>query len=142
MHDRTITLFNLHKGTWYPSVIRGVTVTESASSAATTQAGWTGGDALEVSIKTSRAKAIETATGYKAYVTPKVYAACADPSEFLSFTPEQDFIYCGEWADGGGTDDDYDSGFYHAMNEEYDGVYKITSAEWLGALPHFEIGGR
>lgn len=142
MHDGTITLFNLHKGAWYPSVIRGVTVVEAAATTATTQAGWTAGDALEVSIKTSRAKAVETASGYKAYVTPKTYAACADPAEFLTFTPEQDFIYCGEWPGGSVADDDYDSGLYHAMNEEYDGVYKITSATWLGLLPHFEIGGR
>lgn len=142
MHDRTITIFNYHGGKWYPSVIRGVSVLENVASSATTQGGKTGSDVLEVSIKTSSAKTVETAAGYKSYVKPKSYAVCADPSEFLTFTPEQDFIYCGEWLEGAVADDDYDSGLYHAMNEEYDGVYKITSATWLGLLPHFEIGGR
>jgi len=142
MHDRTITLFNFHNGKWYPSVISGVTVVENVASSATEQAGKTSGDAVEVSIPTSHAKGIETSAGFKAYVSPKGYAVCPAPAHCLSFKPEQDFIYCGEWATAPIADDEYESGLYHAMNEEYDGVYMITSAMWLGLIPHFEIGGR
>lgn len=143
MYDRTITLFNLHNGTWHPSVIHGVTVSENVSSASTAQADKTGGDTLEVSIRTSRSKGIETSVGFKAYVSPNAYAACAAPADCLTFKPERDFIYCGEWPTAPIDDAEYEeSGLYHAMNEEHDGVYMITSAMWLGAIPHFEIGGR
>ena len=39
-------------------------------------------------------------------------------------------------------EDDYDEGFYHAMNDANDGVYRITAAAWYDLLPHFEIDGR
>lgn len=143
MHDRTITLFNFHGGKWYPSVIRGVSVLESIASASTTQAGRTNSDALELSIKASSTQGIETSVGVKAYVSPNAYAACSAPANCLTFKPECDFIYCGEWPTTPIDDAEYEeSGLYHAMNEEYDGVYLITSATWYGLIPHFEIGGR
>lgn len=40
------------------------------------------------------------------------------------------------------TDSDYDAGFYNDMNDEYDGVHRISSAAFYGLIPHFEIGGR
>ncbi len=143
MHDRTITLFNFHGGKWYPSVIRGVSVLENIASVSTTQAGRTNSDALELSIKTSSTQGIETSAGVKAYVSPNVYASCSAPADCLTFKPERDFIYCGEWPTIPIDDAEYEeSGLYHAMNEEYDGVYLITSATWYGLIPHFEIGGR
>lgn len=143
MHDRTITLFNYHGGKWYPSVIHGVSVLENVASSATTQGGKTGSDTLEVSIKTSSSKGIETATGFKTYVSPNAYAACSAPADCLTFKPERDFIYCGEWPTAPIDDAEYEeSGLYHAMNEEHDGVYMITSVAWYGLIPHFEIGGR
>lgn len=143
MHDRTITLFNYHGGKWYPSIIHGVTLVENIASSATAQAGETGGDTLEVSIKANTSKEIETATGFKAYIPPTAYATCTAPADCLTFKPECDFICCGEWPTAPIDDAEYEeSGLYHAMNEEYDGVYMITSAAWYGLIPHFEIGGR
>ena len=142
MHDKTITLFNLHNGVWYPSVISGVTVEEVVAISATETAGRTNSDAVELSIGTSCVKAITTSVGLKAYVTPKAYAVCTAPADCLTFKPEQDFIYVGEWATDPIRDDEYESGLYHDFNEEHDGVYMITSAAWLGLIPHFEIGGR
>ena len=142
MHDRTITLFNFHNGKWYPSVISGVTVAENVASSATEQAGRTSVDAVEVSIPASHSKGIETADGFKAYVSPKAYAVCTAPKDCLTFTPLKDFIYCGVWDTAPIDDEEYESGLYHALNEEYDGVYMISSALWLGLIPHFEVGGR
>ena len=142
MHNGTITLFNLHDGLWYPSVIHGVTVEEIVATSATENAGRTNSDAVELSIGTTNVKAIVTAAGLKSYVSPKAYAVCAAPADCLTFKPEQDFVYIGEWSTEPISDDEYESGFYHAFNEENDGVYMITSVAWLGLIPHFEIGGR
>lgn len=142
MHNGTITLFNLHNGLWYPSVIRGVTVEEIVATSATENAGRTNSDAVELSICTTNVKAIVTEAGLKAYVTPKAYAVGTAPADCLTFKPEQDFVYIGEWSADPIRDDEYESGFYHAFNEEHDGVYMITSVAWLGLIPHFEIGGR
>ena len=40
------------------------------------------------------------------------------------------------------SDDDYDSGLYDYLNSENDDIFMITSAEFFGAIPHFELGGR
>lgn len=142
MHNGTITLFNLHNGVWYPSVIGRVTVEEIVATSATETAGRTNADAVELSIGTSNAKAITTSVGLKTYVSPKSYEACTEPADCLTFKPEQDFVYIGEWPTDPIRDDEYESGLYHAFNEKHDGVYMITSATWLGMIPHFEIGGR
>ena len=142
MHNGTITLFNLHNGKWYPSVIKGVTVEEVAATSTTETAGRTNSDAVELSIKTTHVKAISTTVGLKPYVTPKAYAVGTEPAHCVTFKPDQDFVYIGEWPVEPILDDDFESGFYHAFNEEHDGVYMITSAAWLGLIPHFEIGGR
>ena len=143
MHDQAVTLFNRHNGKWYPTVIHGVTVVELTVTSTTETAGRTNGDTVELSIKTTVAKAIETTVGLKPYIPPKAYAVCTDPGKCVTFKPEQDFVYIGEWPVVEPIpDDDFESGFYHAINEEHDGVYMITSVSWLGLIPHFEIGGR
>lgn len=142
MHDGTITLFNFCNGVWYPSVIDGVTIAEVTASAATENAGMTGGDTVELFIPTSGAKSVATTGGEKMYVSPKVYAACAAPNTCLTFKPLVDFILVGKWDTAPINDDEYESGLYHSFNDEYDGVYMITSASWYGLIPHFEIGGR
>lgn len=142
MHDKTITLFNLHNGVWYPSVIPNVTVEEVTATSATEIAGRTNADTVELSIGTSIAKAITTSVGVKAYVSPMSYAVCTAPADCFTFKTEQDFVYIGEWSTDPIRDDEYESGLYHALNEANDGFYMISSAAWLGLIPHFEIGGR
>lgn len=142
MHNGTITLFNLHNGVWYPSVISGVTVEEITATSSTETAGRTNSDAVELSIPTTHVKAIKTSDGLKAYVSPKAYEIGTAPANCLTFKPEQDFVYVGAWSTAPIRDDEYESGLYHAFNEEHDGVYMITSVAWLGLLPHFEIGGK
>ncbi len=140
----TITVFNYHKKSdcWYPSVIPGVDLLEAKSRSATAT-GTNNADAVDIIIRCTPGKEITTAAGAKRYVGLKEYAKSDTPEEFITFTPECDFIYAGAWPETEPLlDDDYDEGLYHAMNEGYDGVYMISSTGFYGLLPHFEIGGR
>lgn len=146
MNDSTITLFNFHtaSGCWYPSVISGVElgVTHASSSA---REGRTNANAFVALIRTddSGARKLTTSKGAKSYTGPKEYAACTDPEGRYTFTPEQDFIYEGAWPDLAPiTESEEDEGLYQKMNDQYDGVHMIQSAEFFRLLPHFEIEGR
>ena len=144
MYQSTVTIFNFHaaSGLWYPSVIHDVDLIASKSSAATAE-GRNNADAVEVIVHCSADRSITTTEGPKSYTGPKEYAKCSNPTERITFTPEHDFIYDGEWPELVPiSDDQYDSGLYHAMNDEYDGIYMINSAVFYGLIPHFEIGGR
>lgn len=144
MYQNTITVFNYHKATdtWYPSIITGADLLPTKSSNHTAD-GMTNADAVDVIVHCTAEKVIATSSGDKSYTGPKEYARCADPGERITFTPECDFIYDGAWPDLAPiTDDEYDEGLYHALNEEHDGIYLISSAAFYGLLPHFEIGGR
>lgn len=144
MYQSTVTIFNFHaaSGLWYPSVIHDVDLIASKSSAATAE-GRNNADTVEVIVHCSADRSITTTEGLKSYTWPKEYAKCNNPTERITFTPEHDFIYDGEWPELVPiSDDQYDSGLYHAMNDEYDGIYMINSAVFYGLIPHFEIGGR
>ena len=144
MYQNTITVFNFHEDSaaWYPSVIKGADLTETKSSGSTTT-GKNNADTVDVIVHCSGDKQITTTAGAKSYTGPKEYAKCKNPAERITFKPECDFIYDGEWPDLTPiSDEGYDSGLYHAMNDAYDGVYMVTSAVFFGLLPHFEIGGR
>lgn len=144
MHDMTITVFNLHNGVWYPSVISGVTLFETESETPSTQAGHENADSVELHIMATSAQAVMTTAGSKLYFRPKSYARLHDPDGFITFDPAQDFFWVGALDDLTPIPDEEggDSGFYSAFNEHRDGVYRISSALWLGLIPHFEIGGR
>lgn len=144
MYDHTITVFNYHANTgmWYPSVIERVDLIENKGGNSTTS-GKTSADVVDVIIHCSADRTVATTAGEKSYTRPKEYAVCIDPVERITFKPECDFIYDGVWPDLTPiSDDGYESGLYHAMNDEHDGVYMIASAIFYGLLPHFEIGGR
>lgn len=145
MYESTITLFNFHEATglWYSSVFSGVDLGVNTSSNSTTN-GTNGDDTVNMIIHCTRDKRFITADGAeKSYIGAKAYAKCDNPTACITFKPECDFIYEGEWADLTPiSEEDYESGYYHAMNEKYDGVHMISSAAFFGLLPHFEIGGR
>ena len=144
MYQNVITVFNFHEssGKWYPAVIRNTDLLVNKSSGSTTS-GKNNADTVELIIRCSADKRITTANGIKSYTGPKEYAKCSTPAEYITFKPECDFIYDGEWPELVPiSDDGYESGLYHALNDEYDGIYMITSASFYGLLPHFEIGGR
>lgn len=145
MYRDVITLFNFHKNTglWYPTVFSGVDIGVSKASNPTTH-GTNNGDTVNILIHCKPDKTLTTADGEeKSYLGAKAYSKCATPHAFVTFKPECDFIFEGEWPDMSPVaDEDYESGFYHEMNDNYDGVYMITSASFYGLIPHFEIGGR
>ena len=144
MYQNTITVFNYHEktGFWYPSVINGADLIASKSSSATKE-GRNNADSVDIIIHCSADKAVTTTAGQKSYTGPKEYASCDAPTERITFKPECDFIYDGEWPELAPiSDEGYDSGLYHALNDEHDGIYMISSAAFYSLLPHFEIGGR
>lgn len=144
MYQDTITVFNFHKtsGLWYPSIITGADLLAAKSSNHTTN-GMNNADSVEIIVHCTAAKVFATSDGDKSYTGPKEYAKCDNPAQRITFTPESDFIYNGAWPDLTPiNDDEYDDGLYHALNEEHDGIYMISSAAFYGLLPHFEIGGR
>ena len=145
MFDNTITLFNFHEPTnmWYPSIISNANLTELTQKN-NTASGMRNGDTVEILINCNADKSIQTKDGLKGYTSPKEYNCCNEPDRFITFNPDKDFIYHGEWADSSpiSDDNDFDSGFYQSVNADYDGVYKINSVAFLGLIPHFEIGGK
>lgn len=145
MYQNTITLFNFHKATglWYASVFTDVDVGVNTASSSTKD-GKNNSDTVNIIIHCTRDKRFITADGTeKSYTGAKAYAKCDDPTACITFTPECDFIYEGVWTDSEPQrEEDFESGFYHAMNDEHDGVYMISSAAFYELLPHFEIGGR
>lgn len=150
MYDAIVTLFNFHEatGAWYTTVFSGVNLLEAKAESATRDSGRTNGDTVELLIHTNSEKAARAVgaggtTASVQYVGPKAYSTLEDPRGFFTFKAETDFVAVGNHAHTAPVaDDDYDEGLYHAMNNEYDGVYMITAATFFGLLPHFEIGGR
>lgn len=144
MFSETITLFNLHNGLWFPHVLHGVDATGiSASKSATALNGTTNADNGVILIQSNSSKIIDTDNTVKPYVSPKAYAALESGENAVTFQPQTDFIMLGEYGRSEPiTDDDYESGFYDAMNSKYDNVYLIVSAVFYSLIPHFEIGVR
>lgn len=150
MYDAVVTLFNFHEptGTWHTTVFSGVNLLEAKAETATRDSGRTNGDTVELIIHTNSEKSAQVVdtdgtTASVQYVGPKAYSALEDPQGFFTFKAETDFVVVGNHAQiAPVADDDYDEGLYHAMNNEYDGVYMITAAAFFSLLPHFEIGGR
>lgn len=144
LYGNTITLWNYHElsGKWYPSVIDGVDLGVSHSSTATREGG-SNANTVIVLIRTGSGKELRTTMGMKRYLTPKEYAKCDDPEGCYTFAPELDFFCEDEWDDlTPCAEDEEEEGLYQSMNDFYDGVHLIQSAEFFGLLPHFEIGGR
>lgn len=142
MYADTLTVFNLHDGLWYPSVIERANLLMNRGATSTPSVGTVNADSVEIIIHCSVDKTIETQSGPKICLGPKAYASCTDPADYITFRPEMDFVLNGAWPDTDPIRDDaYAHGFYDAMNTENDGVYKVTSVAFYGLLPHFEIGG-
>lgn len=145
MYQDTITLFNYHEATgmWYPTVFNGVDLGVNKASNSTKD-GKNNNDAVTLIIHCTKDKVFTAVDGAeKSYTGAKMYAKCDNPTSCITFKPECDFIYEGVYPDLTPVkDEDYESGYYHTVNEEHDGVYMISSAAFYSLLPHFEIGGR
>lgn len=144
MFGDVITLFNYHKGAglWYPKVIPNADFNLTRSTDHTTQ-GYNSETAAQFLVPCKKDRTVFTTAGVKEYLPPKAFAKCEKPEGYFTFAPECDFIYVGNWSDLSAIpDDDYESGLYHEMNDEKDGVYMIASAAFYSLIPHFEIDGR
>ena len=141
MFTDVVTVFNFHKATgkWYPTVFKDVELQVDTASDVVTPGKTNNSDIATLLINTKRDKSV----GSKTYLGPKAFAQCPDPEAHFTFLSERDFFIEGEWPNLEPVlDEDYDSGFYHEVNEAHDGVYAVKSAAFLGLIPHFEIGGR
>ena len=141
MFNSTVTLFNYHATTkqWYTTRFDGVDLLEVNAKSATRQ-GETNSSNIDLLINVNPDK---SSSNGKPYLGPKAYAATADPSTYFTFTPEIDFFVEGDYSsDVPVAEDEYESGYYHEMNNSHDGVYMVVSAAYFPLIPHFEIGGR
>lgn len=136
MHDQTITLYNLHNDTWYPTVLPycHLIVDRAARQKDT---GLENADAAKLHIMQ---KSIEAAG--VSVVGPKEYDALSDPAGKITFHEGKDFFVKGEWEASAVSDDDWMYGYYDHMNKANDGVYLITSAAEYYLIPHWEIIGK
>lgn len=140
MFDSTVTLFNYHAATkqWYTTKFDGVDLLERDAKAATQQ-GETNGSSVDILINVKPDKSYKD----KQYVGPKAYARIGTPADCFTFTPETDFFMEGDYSMAEPvSEDDYESGYYHEMNNAHDGVHMVVSAAYFPLIPHFEIGGR
>lgn len=146
MFTDKITLFNFHErsGNWYAIPLAGVDLGASAGSSRNASSDRTGADTVTLLVNCSKSREFVAADGgRRSYLPPKEYASCDDPENRLTFAPERDFFLAGDWdGDAVNPDEDEESGFYHRVNHERDGVYMVTSASFFPLLPHFEVGGR
>lgn len=143
MFDKTVTVFNRHDNTWYPHVISGVSVYASDAYSPSRESGPAPRDEVDINIQCSSAKSIVTSSGPRSYIGPKEYERAETPTSFITFKAGRDFIFLGDYADLSAVDDnDYDEGFYTAMNNAFDDVYLIQSVSYFSLIPHFEIRGK
>ena len=140
MFDRKVTLFNYHAATkqWYTTVFDGVDLQVVAAKSATQQ-GETNGSSVDLMINVEPDKSYDG----KQYMGPKAYSVTGTPADCFTFTPETDFFMEGDNSIAEPvSEDDYESGYYHEMNNAHDGVHMVVSAAFYSLIPHFEIGGR
>ena len=145
MFDRTITLYNYRKSEriWYGTVINGCTLvaTESSSDSAR-GVGSTSSVNIHVHTKPDRT-VLSASGGVKVVVPSKEYQSLATVVDEITFTPEVDFIVVDRAMENlVETDEDYENGFYHYVNNTIDNVFMVTNATWYNLIPHFVVGGR
>lgn len=143
MYQDTITLFNRKPGgnsgdTWYPTVIKGVNLNIDRA-AIMAKYGSETQDKAVLHIRYQRAGNEITVAG-KPWMAPKEWDKTEDA---LTFNPDGDFFWKGEWTGGIVSDLDYaPDGFYSHMNREKDYVFAISSVAKYSVIPHFEIMGK
>lgn len=143
MFDRTVTLYNFKKsdGKWYRTVFDKCTLTDT-NSLSNTATGLQNGANLNIHFRCGKDKVMRNRGAKKTFYAPKEYQKLDNPFYAITFTEESDFIVIGETNEDAVPDDEYESGFYHYMNDNYDNVYMITNWAFYTLLPHFVVGGR
>lgn len=151
MYKDTVTLFNRYttkdrKIVWYPTVLCGVNLNIDKASIVA-KYGSNSQDNAVLNVKYHNCDDA-VMVGDKSYLLPKEWNkqtedALAASLTFTTGKEEFDFFYEGEWeSDEPILDDDYTSGFYSYMNNNYDNVFAITSVSKYSVIPHFEVVGK
>ena len=152
MYEKTVTIFNYYESAttgdayWYPHVLSNVDLNTDRGAIIKKY----GADAVDNSqlhilygVNQSGQKVIaDKDSNAVPWLPHKEWQKQTNDllSETLTFSPEDDFFWEGEWDKGVVNDDDYRGGFYQYMNENRDNVFKITSVGGpYSLIPHFEI---
>lgn len=152
MYDRKITLFNYYESAttedayWYPHVLSNVDLNTDRG-AIIKKYGPETSDSAQLHIlygtNPSDQKVIaDKDSNAIPWLPPKEWKNQTNDllPETLTFSPEDDFFWEGEWDKGVVRDEDYHGGFYQYMNQNKDNVFKITSVGGpYSLIPHFEI---
>ena len=155
MYDETVTIFNYYESAttgdsyWYPHVLSNVDLNTDRGAIIKKYGADTADNAqLHVTYHMhdtgpeDTRKLIATKSGLVLWVPPKEWKNQTNDllSKTITFSPESDFFWEGEWDKGVVNDDDYRGGFYQYMNQSRDNVFKITSVGGpYSLIPHFEI---
>ena len=155
MYSSKITLFNYYESAttgdayWYPHVLSNVDLNTDRGAIIKKYGADTADNAqlhvtyhMHATDPEDERRYINTTSGMIQWIPPKEWEKQTNDllSETLTFSPESDFFWEGEWDNGVVNDDDYRGGFYQYMNQNKDNVFKITSVGGpYNLIPHFEI---
>ena len=141
MYHDTITLFNRKKNSdsdvWYPTIIENVNLNIDKA-AILAKYGAESQDKVMLSIR-YKTDGQDVIIAGKPWMPPKMWDGTEDS---VTFNPDGDFFWKGEWTGGIVADDGYTDGFYSYMNNTHDYVFAISSVAQYSIIPHFEIMGK
>ncbi len=145
MYTDTVTLFNRKSGgrgnpdTWYPTVIKGVNLNIDRA-AIIAKYGAEAQDSAYMGIHYAKSDGIITISRKEL----KGNKEWAGDTRSITFNPDGDFFWAGEWADGVVSDGDYtsDGGFYGYMNKTKDNVFAVTKMALHSVINLLEVWGK
>lgn len=154
MYDKTVTIFNFYQSdttgaaTWYPHTLTNVDLNTDRG-AIIKKYGSDSSDNAQLHVRFSESNGQKVITDKDdvklPWLLPKEWKHQTNDllDQTITFSPDTDFFWEGEWAGGEVNDDDYRGGFYQYMNQSKDHVFKITSVGGpYTVIPHFEILGK
>lgn len=148
MYQDTITLFNRKPGgnagdTFYPTVIKGVNLNIDRAAILAKYGPEAQDNAvlhIRYVVKNGEIAIVCDSEMTKPWMSPKTWDKTEDS---LTFNPDGDFFWVGEWKDGIVSDADHGpDGFYAEMNRAHDYVFTVSSVARYSVIPHFEIMGK
>jgi hypothetical protein len=154
MYDKTVTIFNFYQSDttgaaiWYPHTLTNVDLNTDRG-AIIKKYGSDSSDNAQLHVRFSESNGQKVITDKDdvklPWLLPKEWKHQTNDllDQTITFSPDTDFFWEGEWAGGEVNDDDYRGGFYQYMNQSKDHVFKITSVGGpYTVIPHFEMLGK
>ena len=158
MYSKIVTIFNYYESAttgdayWYPHVLFNVDLNTDRGAIIKKYGADTADNAqlhviyyMHATDPEDTRRLIAAKSGLVLWVPPKEWKKQTNDllPETITFSPESDFFWEGEWDKGVVNDEDYRGGFYQYMNQNKDNVFKITSVGGpYSLIPHFEILGK